>query len=180
MDSSGDDAEDDDDDDDADEDFGDGTGDASDDDDGDEEKDDAQRKRRRVSTRSKSSTAAAAEAEARRTARVALVNAAVLRAKAALVTEWNAFIADARAGITDHGRPMLDALKAWRAISNTYPMLAIVARMIFAASATEFACERLFSRLRAIVREQRCRLDPQNVDYLIQIVANGELLGLVE
>jgi hypothetical protein len=65
-----------------------------------------------------------------------------------------------------------DLLKFWFEYSTLYPNIANVAKKVLALPATQFESERNFSCSGRTLESRRCRLSPENVDYLLFIKSN--------
>jgi hypothetical protein len=68
-----------------------------------------------------------------------------------------------------------DLLKFWFDSSLIYPNIAEVAKKVLALPATQFESERNFSMSGRTLESRRCRLLPENVDYLLFIKSNHKL-----
>jgi hypothetical protein len=67
-----------------------------------------------------------------------------------------------------------DLLKFWFKYSTTYPNISRLAKIILSLPATQFESERNFSLSGRTLEPRRCRLLPENVDYLLFIKSNYE------
>ena len=74
------------------------------------------------------------------------------------------------------------SLSLWRSLnlSSKFPMLALVARVVFGVPASEIPCERLFSRTARIMTFDRTLLSGMNVRDLVLLNANAKIARLFE
>ena len=66
-----------------------------------------------------------------------------------------------------------------RRLKCKYPLLALAARVALIYSASEIACERMFSRAGRILRGDRCRMSASTLEQLVLLVLNGRAVGLL-
>ena len=74
----------------------------------------------------------------------------------------------------------VDPLMFWNSSLKEYPCLARLAQHVLAVPATSGAIERTFSQAGKILRPDRSRLLPKNLETLLFLKTNSQLLWLVD
>jgi hypothetical protein len=70
----------------------------------------------------------------------------------------------------------VDQLAWWKTNQDQFPLLAYLARVVFAVQAASSKSERVFSAAGNILTPMRSRLDPEKLEDLIIIKLNVKLL----